>query len=642
MMCACSLLALALAPRLADANTPTLEADLPYPRSTHQTGKAGEPVYVISEAAISAKADQVTVQTMAGVLARYSPRVYTIKSMSAELSPTTVDDDTSVFWLHDLAEQHGVQFNYTYLTDPRGLIAMFAKREDPEITGFVSYDPSTKSTNAALIRCAASNGVIAAGTASMIDFLGTELGLQAVANLSESTPIEEFVHSKAQLSNRGVVSQPDDGRQSQCMSEYAVFARIPTLEHGRPRRQRAAFQTVLDNFAKDKLNAVYGWTYDEHQFVASANEAGGMVHASDFLYNLGVFSQLPPYVVAQTARERRHLDITAAAVGPSRRNVHTVAFVMSDGDNLQILQNDWMSSKHWNHPHRGQQATSWSYSPAMAQLMPSLLAYVARTATANDSLSTGPSGAGYVYPQLFPETQRRLYAQATGYLMNQSGMTVANVIGVTPSRESVADIAAQPEVDAIVYFTFGVADQGYAGLHGNVAYVNEKPVVALRSCLWGTQDEGDKVGVPGLINELKKLPKDPADPRSYSIIDNQIGNDYEEVVEAARLLAEDGGFDLVLPEELIRRLVANTNRKQQCSLPTGLWADQIDAATHDLPKCWLPRDGSNCVMECNGPNENKRWRCDLDACSNLTFHNNQLLCAETGLACPDSPRPMYV
>ena len=35
--------------------------------------------------------------------------------------------------------------------------------------------------------------------------------------------------------------------------------------------------------------------YDEHEFTASVTKAGGMVHASDFIYNLVVFSQLPPY-----------------------------------------------------------------------------------------------------------------------------------------------------------------------------------------------------------------------------------------------------------------------------------------------------------------------------------------------------------
>jgi len=91
--------------------------------------------------------------------------------------------------------------------------------------------------------------------------------------------------------------------------------------------------------------------------------------------------------------------------------------------------------------------------------MPSVLAYAQRTATSNDSLSTGPSGAGYCYPQLFPEALKQPFAAATAQLMKESGMTVVNVIGVTPSRESMSLLAAENAVEGIVYFTFGVASQ---------------------------------------------------------------------------------------------------------------------------------------------------------------------------------------
>ena len=42
--------------------------------------------------------------------------------------------------------------------------------------------------------------------------------------------------------------------------------------------------------------------------------------------------------------------------------------------------------------------------------------------------------------------------------MSMSEMVVRT--GVTPSEQSVAALAAQEQVESIVYFTFGVADQG--------------------------------------------------------------------------------------------------------------------------------------------------------------------------------------
>eukprot|EP01052_Picozoa_sp_SAG31_P012165 SAG31_NODE_705_length_12695_cov_3.147007_3_plen_232_part_00 len=194
-----------------------------------------------------------------------------------------------------------------------------------------------------------------------------------------------------------------------------------------------AFQKILSNFESDKLSVAYGWTMvDEHKFTASVTHAGGYVHASDFAYNLAFLSQLP---VSSAARR------SPTVSQKKTESVHTVAFVMSDGDNIQLLQNDWMSTQHWNHPARGTVPAGWSYSPATAVLMPSILDYVHRTATANDSLSTGPSGIGYAYPQLYTPKMRRQHAAATGQLMSKAGMTVANVIGVTPSRQSLAELA---------------------------------------------------------------------------------------------------------------------------------------------------------------------------------------------------------
>eukprot|EP01052_Picozoa_sp_SAG31_P012163 SAG31_NODE_705_length_12695_cov_3.147007_1_plen_162_part_00 len=110
---------------------------LPYPRSQYPTGglPGAKELFVISEANITGKSDQVTAQTLSGVLARVSP----------------VDEDTTVFWLHYLQSNHGLQFDFRFLGDLKGLLKHFAQN----VSGYVKYDPSTKSTNAALIRCAA-------------------------------------------------------------------------------------------------------------------------------------------------------------------------------------------------------------------------------------------------------------------------------------------------------------------------------------------------------------------------------------------------------------------------------------------------------------------------------------------------------
>ena len=123
------------------------------------------------------------------------------------------------------------------------------------------------------------------------------LEIPVAANVSSSTPYEEFMHSKSTLSKRGMVAQPNDGSKSYAMSAYAVFARIPTVEHNTDDSEVSkTFDLVLENFDSSKLNVAFGWTSnDEHAFTASVTASNGMVHASDFLYNLEVFFTPPPY-----------------------------------------------------------------------------------------------------------------------------------------------------------------------------------------------------------------------------------------------------------------------------------------------------------------------------------------------------------
>ena len=192
------------------------------------------------------------------------------------------------------------------------------------------------------------------------------------------------------------IFQPDDGQKAQYLSGFAVFGGFPTLEHSTT--DSVAFDAVLDNFAGDALNAALGWTnYDEHQFIAQLSQAGAFNHASDYLMNLEVLSNMP----AAAARARAPQQSTEVA--PSSPEVHTVAFMMSDGDNIQLLAGAWLSERWYGSPERGQVPLGWSYAAAASVLMPDVLDYVRSTMTCNDSLQAGPSGYTSPYCRCSPD-----------------------------------------------------------------------------------------------------------------------------------------------------------------------------------------------------------------------------------------------
>ena len=133
---------------------------------------------------------------------------------------------------HSLTHQH-----------PQGLLRHFRAN----ITGFALFDPTTNSTNAAVIHSAgAAGGVVAVGKGtSTASFLADTLKVPKEADVSASSPFQAFTRSKAGLSNRMAVFQPDDGGKAACLSAYvggqtkkrrrgvtercASFFRLPSL-----------------------------------------------------------------------------------------------------------------------------------------------------------------------------------------------------------------------------------------------------------------------------------------------------------------------------------------------------------------------------------------------------------------------------
>ena len=172
----------------------------------------------------------------------------------------------------------------------------------------------------------------------------------------------------------------------------------------------------------------------------------------------------------------------------------------------------------------------WTVPAAAVHLLPTILSWLTKQASANDTFVAGPSGAGYAFAEKLPGARAAPFAEATAELMAQAGLRLVNVIGSVPTSESLHQLTAQPDIDAVLYWTF---DSDYSGLSGNVAYINGKPVIGGRRSLWGDGSEGTALGPHALADSLATLPKDPADPNSYSLIPvHAWSHNYSSVVRA--------------------------------------------------------------------------------------------------------------
>lgn len=157
-----------------------------------------------------------------------------------------------------------------------------------------------------------------------------------------------------------------------------------------------------------------GWFSDD-----VAGEWGGVDRASrhgievvpaDFFMNGTVHAGAPAKISA-TVRPTPEVRL-------ANRVYLTLTF--GEGDNIQYCQRHMRTL--WDDPARGSVPLNWTISPLLADIGPALLAYYQNTATDNDLLISGPSGAGYTYPGSWPASALDAYTELTGRFLRRTGM----------------------------------------------------------------------------------------------------------------------------------------------------------------------------------------------------------------------------
>lgn len=104
---------------------------------------------------------------------------------------------------------------------------------------------------------------------------------------------------------------------------------------------------------------------------------------------------------------------------PLRSRIY-LTLTIGEGDNVQYCQRHMRNL--WEDPQRGSVPINWTVSPILSDIGPGLLSHYQRTATENDLLIAGPSGAGYTYPGSWPKEDLDKYMRLTGRYMRRTGM----------------------------------------------------------------------------------------------------------------------------------------------------------------------------------------------------------------------------
>jgi hypothetical protein len=338
--------------------------------------------------------------SLKGVVNAKQPRIFSYEGDAFAEGPHT--------WLQSL----GLQWTET---SPWPLIAKYRS----ELAGVIVYDDAQPDTINLATTLAGPRKALVTSAALLPRLTGAPHNLPVLEDLrgrfTSKTAVYEHLRDKIwpTLSHRALVGLSPIFHKA-ALREYvvAIGAAVIWLDPKVP-----AESAILDDFleAMSPGDSYLGWWPEEGPGVERASRFGIPTIASDYATNLTVHGGMP-----------RNITIKDIPPKPVLENKIYVAFILSDGDNLQYVEH--LMRKLWNDPARGQVPIGWTVSPAMVDAMPGALSFYYKSGTANDNLISGPSGYGYAYPNLWPsQAELERFAATTDDYVLRSGLRVVTV-----------------------------------------------------------------------------------------------------------------------------------------------------------------------------------------------------------------------
>ncbi len=383
-------------------------------------------VYDIRGASTETK---ISVTTFVGLINRPQPRVYLFIN----------DDD--VFWLNTVF--NAVPHTTSASNNDTVLDALLASY-DTCLQGMVIYDPALPDTINIATTIAGQREALVVSPAQAQHLQSTRHYkiLEDLRTYHWKSRIQAYDWARRNLLNGSssrLVAGLDPTNASGLRSfltatrtfVYWLDARniVPDFTDGL-RTERALMKQILGSFPQGAVHL--GWFKNESCGVSLTSAAGIPVLASDHFFNLEVWTSL----------QQVSIPTTPPPPIPELDSLKVyVSFTISDGDNIQFSQHHMR--RLWNDPARGSIPIGWTISPVLGQDMPALAAYYMNSASPNDELVAGPSGAGYMFPSRWPSERLPAFLQQTGQLMQQMGITTLELLD--------ADLFQRTGIPLVVY-----------------------------------------------------------------------------------------------------------------------------------------------------------------------------------------------
>jgi len=488
----------------------------PYPVSS-----IPDTIFVIQDNNFT-ESELFTINSLQGLLAKEKPMLYRDHGQGYSL------------WIKDIGKNYPVILDNRFSNNFTGLINYFKGK----ISGYVLSNLHDNSSNTAISICGFLNSI--AITSDKISLM-VNLGIRKVEDVrdrDESWALNKYAN---EFSTK-ILCYQKEGKDL-FLGDYSIFANaFYFFDNMGSAITNRAFSRMDDN------SIMIGWGDDEYNTVKMASNNSVMVNAGDWALNLSTLSNFNV-----ETKQKNHLETLI-----NHEGVQTVCFVMTDGDNVQWLLNDFATGQNWfGSPDRGKVNIGWTISPSFCELAPTVMKYLydnsANSENGRDYFIAGPSGIGYFYPEQYPAINSN--AQLLNEFMKKSDLNILNVIGDNGSIEKVKPFLNIESIDAIFLYTYA---KNYTGLAGKIMWYNGKPVIGGRFALWQGANSPEE-----LASKLNGMARNPNSPDGYSLIPVHVWSEGVKDIEACVSLL-DSHVRVVAPDEfvaLIKKNLSNTSVK---------------------------------------------------------------------------------
>jgi|SRR5712664_369919 hypothetical protein len=369
---------------------------------------------------------------------------------------------------------------------------------DPK--GAILYNLGTHSLNTAVSLCGIWNAV--AVDESILDQAEAK-GLQIIYDARGQSEDQIFDQYFDSFSPGIAVEQADT--KPAYLRDFAILRHAFTF-YGFDSTFRRRVASALGPGA-----TIFGWGPSEFTWISDFSRSAGQGVASDWCVNLSAMSKLPVEIRVRTP----------ASSDPAQEGQRIVAFVLSDGDNVQWLTGGMpLDSKYFGSPLRGDFKMNWEVSPLLTELAPRVLKYFFDAATDMDGfVAAGSPGYRYIYFEPDNPKGTTDAAQTAPYL-NAGHLSIVSVINDNHGTlDDVVPLLQLPEVDGVIYKPYSP----YNGLGGAMSCSTDpvgrdKFAVSYKFLLWeGASHPNDTP--QAVADAVSAMPSSPqTDVGSYALI----------------------------------------------------------------------------------------------------------------------------